>query len=310
MSNFDLKDKALAVPIRELLEHEGIVVKNNRCCSPFRNEKNPSFVIYPDKNRWIDYGSTDLHRGGDGIDLIKKLKNLSFNGTIDYILRNHVPSSTLIRPSIAATPHEQQGVFYHSDVKHRIDKVVDICHPALMAYLQQRCIPLQIARLFCKEVYYTVISRNNLHFFGIGLKNDNGGWALRTAPYKGNPQGKKLDVVSSGISTIRRESGSISSKAYVFEGFFNFLSWATLFGEPKFDVIVLNSVQNVSALDNLSISGVKELFCFPDNDSPGLNAYKHIAAYSGCDTYNASGAYVEEGCSDWNEYLVKSLVNK
>lgn len=52
------------------------------CCSPLRNEKDPSFRIYVNQNSWWDYGA---QVGGDTIDFVREWKNCDFNEAIDYL---------------------------------------------------------------------------------------------------------------------------------------------------------------------------------------------------------------------------------
>jgi len=64
--------------------------KGNRlwALSPFRNEKNSSFMVDPDRQRWFDFG---IGKGGDVIDFIKELKGLSFKEALSYLGINGKP---------------------------------------------------------------------------------------------------------------------------------------------------------------------------------------------------------------------------
>lgn len=72
--------------IVSILENENIKIKKsgNRFIapSPFREEKHPSFFIYPDTQRWYDFG---MSRGGDVIDFVMLYKNLSFKDSLSYL---------------------------------------------------------------------------------------------------------------------------------------------------------------------------------------------------------------------------------
>jgi DNA primase len=52
------------------------------CCSPLRNEKDPSFRIYVSQNKWWDFGA---QKGGDVIDLIMEAEGVDFNGAVDIL---------------------------------------------------------------------------------------------------------------------------------------------------------------------------------------------------------------------------------
>lgn len=45
------------------------------CCSPLRQEKNPSFVVYPDQDSFYDYG---ISEGGDAIQYVRLRDNADF----------------------------------------------------------------------------------------------------------------------------------------------------------------------------------------------------------------------------------------
>lgn len=52
--------------------------------SPFTNEKTPSFTVNPDKNVYYCFSSA---QGGDAIDFIRKLENLSFPEAVELLAR-------------------------------------------------------------------------------------------------------------------------------------------------------------------------------------------------------------------------------
>lgn len=49
---------------------------------PFHNETNPSFTVYPDRQRWHCYG---CGRGGDVFTFIQLAHNVDFKGAIRYL---------------------------------------------------------------------------------------------------------------------------------------------------------------------------------------------------------------------------------
>lgn len=293
---------ALAIPIATIANHEGLerAIRSMRTYySPFREEKTPSFVIYPDTNRWVDYGLVGSYRSGDGINLIQMLHHFDFKDAVDYLLA--MGGKDILPPQ--AKP-ARFGMAAHVGGRQRVDEVVEIRSRSLINFLASRGIPIKVARQYCKEVHYT-FCQNGRKYFGIGLANDLGGWVIRTAPYTGKPKGKKMDILASGITTIRLEEGRVNPEAYVFEGLMNFLSWVVLFGQPERDVIVLNSVENKEALSNLRSSGTEILHCFLDNDDAGDKALTFLQRESGCDVIDHSGLYRHEGLNDLNDYLCR-----
>ena len=299
MNYREKKKLALRVPIADILEHEGICVNMNVCHSPFREDKNASLHIYPRNNRWVDYGTTEGHRGGDGINLVMLLHNLDFKNAVDYILRlSKHPATTECNDSGRVA---QRGNNL-PDVKHRVDRVTEINHPTLIKYALSRRIPLDVLRAYCKEIHYTYLP-TGAHLFGIGIKNDNGGWAVRTASHKEAP-GMKLDLIASGMTTIRFSENSATESAYVFEGFFNFLSWVALYGQPDRDIFVLNGIGNVRYLSDTPLYGTETLLVYPDNDPAGQIAFNRLAGVSGSILRDLSDVYRQYNLNDLNDYLI------
>lgn len=297
MNYFEKKELAKSVPLATILEHEGITVRGGWCRSPFRDENTPSMKIFLATNTWCDYGLSDKYNAGDGINLIQKMYNSSFQEAVDYILAiGGVQTGPVSTPTFLP---KKQPANSAPKTSHIIESINEISHPALTRYLASRCIPLPIAQRYCKEVHYFLPGRGSR--FGIGFPNDNGGWVIRTAS-SGTYKGFKGDILASGISTIRYVEGSISPKAYVFEGFINYLSYVKLFGQPDCDVFVLNSANNASRMKDVATTGTRELYFYCDNDENGRKALQVVAALSGCEVHDESGIYASKGLNDLNDY--------
>jgi hypothetical protein len=74
---------ALSVPIESLLQTEYRTGgKTIRALCPFHEEKTPSFHIYSEQNRFKCFG---CGRGGDAINFVEELHNLSFREAINYL---------------------------------------------------------------------------------------------------------------------------------------------------------------------------------------------------------------------------------
>jgi hypothetical protein len=54
---------------------------------PFHEDRHPSFVIYPDSNRWMCYG---CGKQGDVIDYVMLKHGLNFHQAIDYLIRGNI----------------------------------------------------------------------------------------------------------------------------------------------------------------------------------------------------------------------------
>ncbi len=102
---------------------------------------------------------------------------------------------------------------------------------ALLKYLKQRQIPAKIAGKYCREVRYELSEKT---YYGIGFKNDSGGYEIRNPYFKGSSSPKDITTIKNG-----------SDEACVFEGFIDFLSFKTMqqdLSENNPDFVVLNSV--------------------------------------------------------------------
>ena len=144
-----------------------------------------------------------------------------------------------------------------------IIKVENLKHLALKGYLYSRNIPLEIARKYCKEVWYKLKDRE---FFAIGLENNLGGWELRNKYCKNSSSPKSY-------SFFERSS----DRLLVTEGIFDFLSLAVLNEDLVIasDAIVLNSLSFLKDI-KLMIPEYWEVFLFLDNDPAGERATKEV----------------------------------
>ncbi len=186
--------------------------------SPLRNEKTPSFKINRKLNRWYDHG---LGKGGNLIDFA-----ILFNDyTVGEFLQKVNDESFIFR-SVPDT-----NIQYKPESKISILKVESIRSFALIRYLEERRIPLDIADRFCKEVRYGL---NQKEYYGIGFKNVGGGYEIRNPYFKTSSSPK-------GITTIQNNAEQVM----VFEGFFDFLSFISLNRNQdpvENDFVILNSV--------------------------------------------------------------------
>lgn len=250
--------------------------------SPLRTEKHASFKVNTELNLWYDFG---ISRGGNIIDLAELLYNSS---DVSYLIRQierNAPSCVSVSLP-KAKPNTPQNSFENI-------QVLSITHPALIKYLGERCIDIEIARTVCKELHFDTRGK---HYFGIGFPNIAGGYEIRNPFFKGG-------ITPKDISLFHNEESKQS--CFVFEGFIDFLSFMMLRrkengGLKRQDYLVLNSVSNVKkALEPLS--RYENIQCFLDNDEAGRNAYLQLSKELGKPVTDASTLY--NGYKDLNEYL-------
>ena len=250
--------------------------------SPLRTEKHASFKVNTEHNLWYDFG---IGRGGNIIDLAELLYHSSDVSYLIHQIERNAPSCVSVSLP-TAKPNTPQNSFENL-------LVLSISHPALIKYLGERCIDIEIARTVCKELHFDTRGK---HYFGIGFPNIAGGYEIRNPFFKGG-------ITPKDISLFHNEESKQS--CFVFEGFIDFLSFMMLRrkendGLKRQDYLVLNSVSNVKkALEPLS--HYENVQCFLDNDEAGRNAYLQLSKELGKPVTDASTLY--NGYKDLNEYL-------
>ena len=106
--------------------------------SPLRTEKHASFKVNTEINQWYDFG---IGRGGNIIALAELLYNSSDVSYLIHQIERNAPSS--VSGSLPTVkPITPQNSFEHL-------QVLPITHPALIKYLEERCIDIETARTVC-----------------------------------------------------------------------------------------------------------------------------------------------------------------
>lgn len=240
---------ANTIPIDHFLSRLGIEPVKTRAhskwyLSPLRTEKTASFKVDTHRNQWYDFG---LGAGGDLVSLGTRMADISVSDFLSQLSRQNL--SITVRPAPMVEPVSEWEIL----------NVRSISHPALVAYLKLRCIPIATAKRFCAEVHYA----NDKHkFFAIGFRNDCGGYEVRNSVFKGC-LGKK------DITTLQRDDSSVM----LFEGFMDFLSANEIFeASHKSSVIILNSVTQLpKAIDKLETLAPQKIESYFNNDDTGKN---------------------------------------
>ena len=262
--------------------------------SPFREETEASFKVNTDRNLWFDYG---LGKGGNIIALAEELYASDY---VPYLLNKIAERVPHIRSvSFSFRQQASEPSFQHLEVG-------ELTHPALLRYLQERGININLARLECKELHFI---HNGKPYFAIGFPNVAGGYEVRNRFFKGCIAPKDIRYI--------RQQGEQQEKCLVFEGMMDYLSFLTLRMKncptmPNLDgqdYVVLNSVANVSkAMDVLH--GYERIHCLLDNDEAGRNAYLELAReFSGrirdfSDNYNGHKDLNDYLCGKWQNVTV------
>ena len=188
--------------------------------SPLRTEREASFKVNRKMNRWYDHG---LGRGGNLIDFGLLFFKCSFR---EFMEKCPADFSVQLNPGLPFTGRAEPDEKEHKII---ITGERTLCSDPLIRYLHERHIPTSIADQFCREVSYELGDRS---YYGIGFKNNAGGYEIRNAFFKCSSSPKAITTIGSG-----------SDEVHIFEGFFDFLSFKTMYRNDavgKSDCLVLN----------------------------------------------------------------------
>ena len=278
----EIKSIPLATFLSQL-GHSPVKTQGNRLWykSPLRQEHTASFKVQADINCWYDFG---IGKGGNIIDLAAELyQSNDLRYLMDCIARCvSVPSSQTVA---SFSPQR------HSAPSFTDTEVVPLRHPALVAYLQERGIPAQIAAEHCKQLHYSCRGKR---YYAVGFANESGGYETRNKYFKGC-------IAPKDISLRRIRDGPTTDVA-VFEGFIDYLSALILGIIQDMDAIILNSVSNVDkAIPYLR--DYSTIHCYLDNDDAGKSAFAAISAEF-VSVIDCSTLYSQ--FNDLNEFLIQS----
>lgn len=261
------------------LGYEPSKIRNNDYWyfSPLRDEKTPSFKVNRKLNRWYDHG---LGKGGNLVDFA-----ILYHGcSVSEFLQNLSGNLSLQKPSL------QQSIT-RPELENQIKILGDfiLSSTALLRYLQQRRIPIDIADRYCREVRYEL---NGKVYYGIGFKNDLGGFEIRNPYFKASSSPK-------GITTIDNSAGEV----IVFEGFTDFLSFKAIHQqdpEDRFDFVVLNSVSFFETARPF-LENHNTIRLYLDRDATGQNCSRYALSLSS--KYKDESSLYQNH-KDFNDWLV------
>ena len=244
--------QAKNISIRAVLESFSLnpSKENSRTAFYFaldREEKTPSLSVDFSKNTAFDFGTGKSY---DSISIVQTMKKCSVSDALKYLEQFNFSFQ------------EQNLKLENLPKGYEIIDVKKIQHPALLDYLKNRYVEDQ--KKWVEEMHYRMNDKNH---FGIGFKNDSGGYEIRNA-YSKICLGKK------DITSIKNDSKDVR----VFEGFFDFLSFKKVenyLEKETSDYIILNSVSMIHKIKN-EIGNYKNIELYFDNDEAGTRAVEII----------------------------------
>lgn len=267
--------------------------------SPFRDEKEPSFVIDTQENTWKDFGRSE--KGAKIVDLVTRLFSCSVSKALERI-DDLCGEKSVSAIKSSYNPNQLPLRAIPGEVEYKISKVCTLKNTALIAYLESRKINILLAKRFLEEIYYT--TPKGSHFFALAFKNNSGGYETRN-------QYDKRSLISKDLTTITMNE--TRSCVLVFEGFMDFLSYATLTGEENLDkihsIIVLSSISmREKGLAEIKKTGCKRVALLLDNDKTGKEATEYFKnELHGLEVDDQSGTYANY--EDYNDYLLGKKMN-
>jgi len=195
--------------------------------SPFRNEHTASFKVDRIRNIYYDHGEG---KGGNIIDFAARFFRCDAKTAATKIIEQNLPNSFSF--------HQQQHPTHMAGEKKEPGEgkiIITSSRPlqsaSLLSYLEERKIPLYIAQKYCKEVDFSLYGKQQTV---IGFENRSGGFELRSPTFKGSSSPKDITFFDNGKQEVS-----------VFEGFFDFLSFAVIrpqAGSGWTNCLVLNSL--------------------------------------------------------------------
>ena len=270
----DLKN----IGIRQFLARRGIQPKYEcngygMYLSPLREERTPSFKVDYVRNLWYDFGSGE---GGTLRTLVIRLERCDNREAVRRLQNGEKrdAGSASLSPGIGERPAAggPLPVLRPAAVPAlRILSDAPLRHPALVGYLASRGIVPSV-------------------------RNDAGGWELRSAQFKGGSSPKHITTIDNRSDTV-----------IAFEGFMDFLAYLSLkYPERlRIDAAVLNSVVNLpKAVPFISRHPV--IHAFFDNDEAGRKATADLIRL--CprnEVIDQSSFY--SGHKDVNDYLTARI---
>lgn len=246
-------------------------------------------------------------QGGKIIKAVMEMENKNWREAIEflrnfsntYIVNNDIGAEKKQTPQPTSEPTivEPRNVFTMAITPNN-DK--------LIAYFEGRGIPKDILQTYTQQVHY----RNRTSgksFFGIGLKNQSGGYDVKSL------LDKPYDKAKVGRSDMSVIPGS-SKEMVVFEGMTDMLSYLRLCRDTNKPntrtLVVLNSTTNTGAFIDQFRTYEGKIHLVLDGDKAGNDATDKILNSLPNSTdqrhrYNIS----ETGNNDLNDYLINKIKN-
>ncbi|MDO5608988.1 MAG: helicase-related protein, partial [Capnocytophaga sp.] len=236
-------------------------------------------------------------KGGKIIKAVMELENKSWKDALLFLKDFSKVETTA---EVNAERAKRERKILNRENKMSITKVVKPNNPKLIEYFGQRGISADVLKENTQQIHYNVGGKE---YFGIGLKNQEGGYEIRN-PYM------KTKLGRSDISIINEGKNNL----VVFEGMTDMLSFMQLLKknnrENKYTLAVLNSVTNTNNFIDKFRDYQGKINLVLDGNNAGneatqkiMDAFKHLTVEDSRHRYSIR----EGGVEDLNDYLKATL---
>lgn len=178
--------------------------------------------------------------------------------------------------------------------------VGEVNRAALLSYLSERAINVDIARMYLKQLYYKPRGKKRGYYALAWECGD--GYEARSRFFKGFI-GNHKDFIKINL----RDHQSLS----IFEGFMDFLAFLTYYDKKDFksSVIILNSTNlKNKAVEEIKKYNFSKVYLFLDNDKSGDIA-KEFFVDSLKNTPIVDKSHLYDRHNDFNEMIIEDLKN-
>jgi hypothetical protein len=194
------------ISIKQYFENKGIrPIKDQGYyriyLSPLQDDNNPSFKVKYDKDLWYGFG---VNEGGSIVDLVMKLENCSLTEAF-WQLENSFSFHRDKTPSVSSKPTNRESTIIITDIQ-------PLTHPALLDYLKERSIDIDIAKQHCSKVYYFIMDKP---YFAIGFRNNAGRWEPRNRYFKGSTNPKNITTINNNSNAVMICGGGGGERRYI-----------------------------------------------------------------------------------------------
>ncbi len=259
-------EKLKTIDAEKILNILGLPYKRIGCRimaqAAYRGENAPSISIQQRYGKWLwrDFGDGS---GGSWIDLIMSAKNLNYMEAVKFL--NNIENAEV------NTDNYGKNNFYFGGQNKKsssieITAIAEITDDGLIDYLRSRAI--SFIPDWLKQINYSVIKNNKTYLnSAVGIINTSGGYALR------NPK-IKLNIGENAYSLFVTDTQK--ELVFITEGMFDGLTIAEKMRERLYDLIILNSTNNLNSKVMEILSGYKNVILALDNDEAGKKAQSAI----------------------------------